>query len=233
MGATAGRIPRYQALDGVRRASEYEALYAGEIAYADRAVGRLMRALDARRRPLVILLTADHGESLGEGGHYYKHTHATTPDVAHVPLILRAPGLAPERRKELVHHVDVAPTLLDLAGLPPPPDAEGVPLGRLLRTREAWPTRFVYCDHGEQLSAYSGDGFLRLRGAGGAWRDAGAPLPERAVRFLWRGDAVQRAEPVALPADVRRYAERATPMRVLPPPDALQRERLRALGYGD
>ncbi|MGH0028547.1 MAG: sulfatase [Myxococcota bacterium] len=230
-GATAGRIPRYQAIEGLRRASQYEARYVGEIAYADRAIGRLVAALDARRRPNVVLFTADHGESLGEGGHYFKHVHSTGPDVAHVPLLLRAPGLAPERRREWVSHVDVAPTLLDLAGLPLPPDAQGVSLVRRLRGGEAWPERFVYCDHGTQLSAYAGDGFLRARGPAGAWR--GGDAPQRGVAFRWSEGGVERGAERALPRAVRDYAARVEPVRALPPPDEEQLERLRALGYAD
>jgi hypothetical protein len=46
-------------------------------------------------RDTVVLLTADHGESFDENDHYFKHTHATTPESARVPLIIRTPGLAP------------------------------------------------------------------------------------------------------------------------------------------
>jgi arylsulfatase A-like enzyme len=244
-GAVRDRIPRYQAIEGLDRASQYEERYVGEIAYADRAIGRLLSALDARRRPLVVLLTADHGESLGERGHYFKHTHTTTPDVAHVPFLLRAPGLAPERRREWVSHVDVAPTLLDLAGLPIPDGMRGIPLARLLRSPAPWPERFVYCDHGTQLSAYAGDGFLRVDGVVGAWqsRPTGEALAGSGARFLWEPDGIGKravgsgaARPagrIPLPEAVREYVANAREMRVLPPPSDEQRERLRALGYVD
>ena len=74
-------------------------------------------------------LTADHGESFGENKFYFAHGHSAAPDLSHVPLILRArvcdPSAAPIRSS----HVDIMPTLLELAGLPPPADVEGIALG--------------------------------------------------------------------------------------------------------
>ncbi len=235
LAGVGGRLPRYQAIDGLRRPSDYEELYCGEIAYVDRAIGRLLSAFDARGRAAVVLLTADHGESLGEEGHYFKHTHTTTPDVAHVPLILRAPGIAPQRRGELVSHVDVLPTLLELAGLPLPADAAGIALGPPLLAGEALPERHVFCDHGEQLSAYTSGGFLRVQGAGVPWRSSGESLPTHADRYRWEDDGSFRrtAKRVPLPPEVTAYAERVTRMQRLPPPKGEQLERLRALGYAE
>lgn len=235
LAGVGGRLPRYQAIEGLRKPSDYEELYCGEIAYADRAIGRLLKAFDGRGRAAVVLLTADHGESLGEGGHYFKHTHATTPDVAHVPLIVRAPGIAPQRRGELVSHVDVLPTLLELAGLPLPDDAAGIALGPLLQAGTTLPERHVFCDHGEQLSAYTRGGFLRIEGAGAPWRSAGGSLPAHGVRYLWKDDGSFESTTtrVPLPPEVIAYAGRATRMQLLPAPKDEQLERLRALGYAE
>ena len=64
---------------------------------ADDSIAKLLAALDALPggRNNVVLLTSDDGESMGEGGYYYVHSHTTTPEIAHVPFVLRAPGLAP------------------------------------------------------------------------------------------------------------------------------------------
>jgi len=158
-------IPAYQALPGLRRPSQYRSRYAGEIRYFDEWLGRLLAAAEgaAGGRELAVLLTADHGESLGEEDFYFSHGHATTPDLSHVPFLLRAPGVAPERRSELAHHVDILPTLLDLAGLPIPADARGIALGPALRGEVAFPDRTVYCDVGEEVGAYRRDLFLRAR----------------------------------------------------------------------
>jgi arylsulfatase len=227
-----GRIPAYQVLPGLDRASQYRSRYAGEIFSADRSIGKLV---DAVGPDAVVLLTADHGESFGENRRYFVHTYTSTPDVAHVPFLLRAPGLAPGRRSEIVGHVDVLPTLLELAGLPVPEDARGVALGPMLRGEARLPERLVYCDIGSQLSAYGDEGFLQVVGLAGAWsgRVARNPLWRR---YAWSpGTAWQTLERGrgGLPAELERYAASAAPIEELPPPDPELLEKLRALGYGD
>jgi len=158
-------IPSYQALPNLRKPSEYRHRYAGEIRYFDAALGRLLEAADrtATPRSLIVLLTADHGESMGEQGHYFSHGGITTPDVAHVPFLLRAPGVEATRRSELVHHVDVLPTLLELVGLPVPEDARGISLGPALRDATPVPQRILFTDVGMEVSAYRGNQFFRVR----------------------------------------------------------------------
>jgi len=198
-------IPAYQVLPGLDLPSQYQGRYAGEIFYADRSIGRL---LDAVGPETVVLLTADHGESLGENGRYFMHTYTTTPDVAHVPFVLRAPGLAPERRGEVVSHVDVLPTLLELAGLPVPADARGVALGPLVRGEATLPPRLVYCDIGGQLSAYTDEGFVQIFGLDGAWQGGFGPnRPWR--RYAWRPGAqweLLESGRGPLPEPLQRYA---------------------------
>jgi len=109
-------------------------LYRGEIAYADSLVGELLGWLDEQdlmERTLVVL-TSDHGESLGEHG---EATHGLFiyESTLRVPLIFRYPG-APSgaRVPGLARLVDVAPTIVDLLRLPSLPDAEGASLlGRI------------------------------------------------------------------------------------------------------
>jgi arylsulfatase A-like enzyme len=235
-----GGIPAYQVLPNLRRLSEYVSRYAGEIFYADRWIGEIIAAADAEvGRDTIVLLTADHGESFGENDHYFKHTHTTTPEVARVPLIIRAPGLAPERRSEIASHVDVLPTLLDLAGLPVPFDASGVSLAPLAGKPARRLERFVFCDNGGQLSAYRNDTFVWMTGVGSAWMDpekrAARPgVPKWAV-FRWTpgGGWARTADDAPLPADVDAYAADAVAMNPLRPPTEEEIERLRALGYAD
>ena len=92
--------------------------YLGEIAYTDQVVGRLtswLREQGLIERTLVVL-TADHGESLGEHGestHAYFIYDATT----RVPLVVRTPWGVRGRRAVQTSGVDVMPTVLDLLGL--------------------------------------------------------------------------------------------------------------------
>jgi arylsulfatase A-like enzyme len=235
---SSGGIPPYQVLPGLRRASEYRSRYAGEIFYADRWIGELIAEVDARAgaRGSVVLLTSDHGESFGENGRYFVHTYTSTPDVAHVPFIVRAPGLAPQRRLETVHHVDILPTLLDLVGLAVPADARGTALGPLIRGEATLPDRFVYCDIGSQLSAYRGEEFLQVFGLEGAWQEgdgiSGAPR-WRSLRWTPGTAWTPTPKEAELPGAIFDYAKRAEPIEHLPPPDPELIKQLRALGYVD
>lgn len=93
--------------------------YDGEVAFADAQVGRLIESLRATNmdRDTVMLVVGDHGESLGDHG---EHTHGMLlyESALRVPLIVMAPGLAASRRDNPASLVDVAPTVLALAGLP-------------------------------------------------------------------------------------------------------------------
>ena len=93
------------------------ALYDGELAFTDLHIGRLLDDLRARGLydKTVIVVTGDHGEGFGEHGielHGY-HLYAAQTKV---PLIIRVPGLAPRRAATPAGHVDILPTLVDLAG---------------------------------------------------------------------------------------------------------------------
>jgi arylsulfatase A-like enzyme len=224
-----GGIPAYQARPGETRPSAYKRRYAQEVAYFDAELGRLLAALRGRGRPLVAAITADHGESLGEAGYWFQHGHASTPELSRIPLMLRAPGLAPGRRSELVHHVDLMPTLLELAGLPVPEDARGIALGPYLRGGEPLPERTLFCDVGDEVSAYQGDRFYRRRHASGP-----QGTPSLAGTFRWSpGVPWERVsdDPELRRAVLRYEAERRPTRPQEGSYSAGEIERLRALGY--
>ena len=231
-------IPDYQAIDGLSLPSEYHSRYAGEILYADHWAGRLIEAADSISGETIVLVTADHGESLGEHERYFVHFWTTTPENAHVPLILRAPGLSPERRPELVSHVDVMPTLLELVGLELPADLSGMALGPYLRQKSGMPDRLVFCDVGRELTAYREGGFVRVLGAKRAYSapaDADDGLASRTTGYTWGNDGIwsQVADEVPLEEAIRAYAHRVTPMKISRGLSPEIRERLRALGYAE
>jgi len=227
--------------------SQFKDRYAGEVFHADAWIGDLVDAFDARRgrSDAIVLLTADHGESFGETPQILGHTLSSTPNVAHVPMILRAPGLAPGRRPEIVHHVDVMPTLLDLAGLAVPTGASGVALGRVLRDGASLPERYVYCDNGIELAAYRGAEFVLVGRAAGAWGTVGAGAkrgaqrPSKWDRYAWTTSsewtaAAEGAQPIeSLPEAVAAYMGDAVPMFVPEPLSDEKRKQLEALGYVD
>jgi choline-sulfatase len=113
-------------------------LYSGEIAFVDAELGRLLDGLRARfgADELLVAVTSDHGEALGDHG---EPTHAYTlyESTQHVPLLLAGAGLPRGVVSEqVVSLVDVAPTLLALAGAEPLPDVDGRDLRRQLDAAE-------------------------------------------------------------------------------------------------
>jgi arylsulfatase A-like enzyme len=97
------------------------------IRYADEHIGRLLECLDdlGLGDETAVLVSSDHGENLGELGIYCDHQTADL--ITHrVPAILRWPGLGSGVvDKGLRYHVDLAATIADLAGAPPPPTWDG------------------------------------------------------------------------------------------------------------
>jgi choline-sulfatase len=99
------------------------ALYDGEIASVDRVAGRLLHAVSPQT---LVVVAADHGEALGDHG---EDTHGVFLYNAtlHVPLVVRLPGRrsAGARVQARVRLADIAPTVMDAAGLTPPSTMEG------------------------------------------------------------------------------------------------------------
>ncbi len=107
--------------------------YAGEIAFVDHQVGRLLQWLDTRglRDNTIVVAVGDHGESLnehGEGTHGLFIYEATT----RIPLIVSVPGVASRRVSSVVRAEDVMPTVLELLGRPVPSGIQGRSLVPLL-----------------------------------------------------------------------------------------------------
>lgn len=105
--------------------------YDGEIAYTDVSIGAILGHLDQASllEETAVILTADHGESLGEHG---EQTHGlfVYDSALHIPLVLRLPGVGARRGLRIydpVSLVDVMPTVFDLFRIPSP-DMDGVSL---------------------------------------------------------------------------------------------------------
>ncbi|MEN8151683.1 MAG: sulfatase-like hydrolase/transferase, partial [Planctomycetota bacterium] len=117
------QIVSYQEIHGEFDPDVYVARYDGEIFEADAALGRLMEAAGTEA---LIAVGADHGESLGEDDYWFRHGALLNRASLHVPLVIAGPGVSEGRRHAgLVRNLDVAPTLLGLAGLSPLRDARG------------------------------------------------------------------------------------------------------------
>ena len=94
--------------------------YDGEIAYADEQIGRLLRNLetDGLLENTLVVLVADHGDGLGDNGEK-THGYYIYNGTMHIPIIFSMPGTIPEGEvyKGLAGHIDIAPTILDIAGI--------------------------------------------------------------------------------------------------------------------
>jgi arylsulfatase A-like enzyme/Flp pilus assembly protein TadD len=124
--------------------------YYGEIAFADHALGALFDRLATSTRPTLVLVTADHGESLGDHGEL-THGMFAYESTLHVPLVIAMIGPAGGPRPSAkgavidapVTHLDLLPTMLDAVGLPADPSLKGESLRAVIRTDRA-PVRPSY-----------------------------------------------------------------------------------------
>jgi arylsulfatase A-like enzyme/HEAT repeat protein len=113
--------------------------YDSEILHVDREVTRLIEELERRfEREIVIAISADHGEEFREHGGVY-HGSTLYDEQVRVPLLLRLPGAAPAVLESPVEVIDIAPTLLGMIGIEPPPSMRGRDLRALLSEPHAEP----------------------------------------------------------------------------------------------
>lgn len=237
-----GAIPDYQRLGDEDRAAVYVAAYDAEILTSDAAFGELVAALRERGfyDTSVMLVLADHGESLGEHDYWFEHGWFAFDDVLRIPLLLKAPGAAPRSRVVAgsVSTLDVAPTLLELARLP---SAQPLPGRDLLRAEvgsegvvvtnaSGYPERYVglrtpewkYLRRmrlgGPPVAARGAEELYDLRADPAEAHDLAAAQPERL--------AAMRDE---LDRRLARVTARVAPHA--PPMSQEMRDRLRSLGY--
>ena len=116
-------------------AKSYQAKYFAMIELIDHNVGRMLDALEASGQlaNTVVIFTSDHGETLGDHGLLLKGCRFYE-SLVHVPLVVSWPGRFKQglRSQALVELTDLAPTLLELAGLDVPSSMHGKPLTSLL-----------------------------------------------------------------------------------------------------
>lgn len=151
-------------------------LYDGEVAYTDSVLEGLfgfLRDSRAGERTLVVL-TGDHGESLGEHGER-THGFLAYEPALRIPLVIRAPGGTGRRVASNVSHVDIFPTVCDFLGLRPPAGLQGRSL-RPLMTGGRRDERPVYF---ESLSPALNLGWAPITGfLSGNQKFIESPVPE-------------------------------------------------------
>lgn len=138
---------RYKYRDGGwdrRLVQLIRAYYSSSVSYVDSQIGRIVDELKAQGLydNTVIILTADHGEFLGDYGCFGKRSFLDA--AARVPLIARGPGFEPSRRSEPVSLIDVYPTILEAAAIEAEPRA-----GVTLQTPTGRPAIFGQFQQGD------------------------------------------------------------------------------------
>jgi arylsulfatase A-like enzyme/Flp pilus assembly protein TadD len=150
--------------------------YAGEVAYVDSQLAVLFDRLERGgiSAGTIIVLTADHGEGLGEHGEL-THSYFAYNSTLHVPLIIAGPGLKPRRVTANVGHIDILPTICDLLGLKPRAALQGRSLATLMRTGRDKDRPLYF----ESLEPYFDLGCAPLRGfIQGRTKFIDSPIPE-------------------------------------------------------
>lgn len=111
--------------------------YDGEVAWVDHALAPLFERLVDLERPTLVVLTSDHGESLGEHGEMTHGMFAYEPTLR-VPLVVSQVGRGVRASSGVVSdlpasHVDIVPTVLDLVNVSQPGPAAGTSLREVIR----------------------------------------------------------------------------------------------------
>jgi len=154
-------------------------LYDGEVAWSDTLLGRLRASLEARQLwdDALVVVTADHGEALGEHGET-GHGFFAYETTLRIPFVMRGPGVPANRTLDgTLRLVDVAPTLLELLGLPPLPGTHtGMSVASHLAAGAPDIARTTYAESLTPLVHYQWSDLRVLRE--GSWKYILAPRPE-------------------------------------------------------
>jgi glucan phosphoethanolaminetransferase (alkaline phosphatase superfamily) len=128
----AGHHPYEVPGDGPFTGNDERTRYLNALHYGDAALGELLRAFRQRGRDTntLFVIYGDHSEAFGQHDGNFGHTFFLYEENVRVPLLIAAPGLIekPTRITNIASLIDVAPTIVDLLGLAPPPGWQGISL---------------------------------------------------------------------------------------------------------
>ncbi len=209
-------------------------LYSGEVAYVDTELEKLLGdgKRDGWTEQTLIILTSDHGESLGEHGEA-THGYFAYNSTLHIPLIIAGPGIKPIRVREAVSHIDLFPTVCDLLGFDPPEGLMGESLKSALSGKPRKPRPIYF----EALEASINRGWAPLRGFiedGKKYIDL--PIPELydlAKDFDEANNLAAGTDLAVFRKKMEALSKAAGPRSISASrsPDAETRDKLRSLGY--
>ncbi len=211
--------------------------YDGEIAYMDRYVGEVVRALKERDlyEKTLIVIAGDHGEALGEREEIGHGIFLYEPTVR-VPVIFHAKAHLPSGKvvDPRIRLVDLVPTILDLLEIPPVAGLDGVSLVSHMEGRR----KDSLDSYLETFYPRENHGWSELTGlVSGEWKYIEAPRPElyhlgrdpdEKNNLIAAETATAETMKEALEEKIRRAAGESSGAREL---TAEEREKLRSLGY--
>jgi len=129
---------------------DYLRRYYGYVSYLDDQMARVMNALKSsgQHDDTIVVFTSDHGDMMCEQGLIYKHTFNGYDALMNVPLIVQWPGhIKPGSVHEgLASHIDLLPTLLELAGRDIPEGLDGKSMADVLTGDADMARDRVFCD---------------------------------------------------------------------------------------
>ncbi len=181
--------------------------YSGEVAYVDSELGKMFDYLEGNDllKNTLIILTGDHGESLGEHGEM-THTYFAYNSTLWVPLIIAGPGVKASRIDEYVSHIDIFPTVCDILGIEEPPFLQGISLLPLMKGKKI-KKRAIYF---ESLDPYYNRGWAPLRGfVEERKKFIDSPLPE----FYDLENDFDEEKNIVQEIDLNKYRERLKKMQ--------------------
>lgn len=217
------------------------ALYDGEIAFTDAEIGRLIAgAAAASRRPLLIVMAADHGEEFGDHGGLM-HGVTLWDEQLRVPWIVAGPGVPRGLVvQNVVSLVSLRATVTDLAGLPPAGSGAAPSLAQVMRRGATAPNATVFADLGlphpdsplelHQYAAIDGSWKLFMRRSGVLELFDLAADPGEHVDVRSAEPARERILEARLRERERQAVVARLPSRSIELTEEL-RARLKALGY--
>jgi arylsulfatase A-like enzyme len=111
--------PHNWSASGEPPAADRTRVYDHVLTQCDAMLADLVAPFRSAGTPPIFVVTADHGEGLGEHGHL-NHSTDLYDSQLHVPLVIEGPGIPAQRVHETVSSTNLVPTLLELAGFQPP-----------------------------------------------------------------------------------------------------------------
>jgi arylsulfatase A-like enzyme len=191
-----GRVDNWLAGDEAAVVLErMRALYAANVTMTDRWLGTLLDQLHELdlEDDTVVLLLSDHGILIGERGWTGKISGELHPELINVPLLIADPDgrAAGTESGFLASTHDVAPTLLSMAGIEPPPEMDGVDLSPVFRGDPLPPRPHAY-------GGYTDSHFAR----DGRWAYMADNRRERERLYDLRSDPGERRDVAARHPDV-------------------------------